>query len=67
MWSENQRKKKMLALKIARKYIIDNPGCTSAKAGEIGIYGFMELQRRKLAFWKRDDNGIVRWYVKSML
>ncbi len=55
-------------LKKLRSYIIANPGQTWLDiAAATGLNGVLDLQRKGLAYWKKDEHGATRWYVKANL
>jgi hypothetical protein len=60
--------RRLLALKAIRQHIITHPGCTAGEImAAVHCSGLMALQSRGLAYWKRDDQGVARWYVKPNL
>jgi len=56
----------LLQLKKVRQFLSAHPGSTSDYVSDNVGHGLMELQRKGLAYWKREE-GEVRWYVKSQV
>ena len=48
-------------------YLRQNPGATNAEIREATGHGPLRLQRMGVAKWKRDDEGVARWYLTDAI
>lgn len=48
-------------------YLRQNPGATNAEIREATGHSPLRLQRMGIAKWKRDDEGVARWYLTGAI
>jgi hypothetical protein len=66
-YSEAYQKKKCVAWRSVRSFLIAHPGSTNEQIREACDAGPMGLQSAGLAYWTRNSEGKAIWFAKPGL